>query len=170
MSRNILLFSMLCAFLAVGSLVRGAPDESADPTNGATYLGEAKCKMCHIKQHKTWEAMKHANAFQALPEKYRNMDATTDDGRHCIQCHVTGWGMGDRGGFVDPAASEGLLNVQCEACHGPGSNHVEAAKAIMKDKRKEFKADEQTFIIRKTTACTNCHNPHESFAEKYKAE
>jgi hypothetical protein len=167
MSRNILLFTLLCAFLAVGSLVRGAPDEGADPTGGAKYLGEAKCKMCHIQQHKTWQAMKHAKAFEALPEKYRNMDAKTEDGRTCVSCHVTGYGMDDRDGFVDPAASASLLNVQCEACHGPGSNHVDAAKAIMKDKRKEFNADEKTYIIRKNTNCSDCHNPHENF-EKFK--
>mgnify|MGYP003572436939 FL=1 len=165
MSRNILLFTLLCALLAVGGFVRGAPDEGADPTEGAKYIGEAKCKMCHIKDHKSWKEMAHATAFETLPEKYRTMDAATEDGRKCLSCHVTGWGEGDRDGFVDPAASENLLNVQCEACHGPGSNHVDAAKAIMKDKRKEFNADEKSYILRSTTTCADCHNPHEDFSK-----
>ena len=67
----------------------------------------------------------------------------------------------DRKGFESVEASGHLLGVQCEACHGAGSNHVEAATKVTNEKR-EFKADEKKFIQRKTTKCANCHNPHVS--------
>jgi hypothetical protein len=41
----------------------------------------------------------------------------------CYACHVTGY----RGaGGYRTIADHPLRHVQCEACHGPGSRHVEA--------------------------------------------
>jgi len=157
--RNILLFAALCVILVFSVGVRGQ-DPAGAANGGATYIGEKSCKKCHIKQHRTWGKMKHANAWEALPEKYRNMDAKDDEGRNCVSCHVTGWGHGDQGGFVDPEKSADLLGVQCEACHGPGSKHKEAGQKVLDEKRKSFNEGEENFITRRTTNCANCHNPH----------
>ena len=138
------------------------PTEPA-PTQSAEYLGADACKKCHFKQHKTWGGMKHSQAWDVLKEEYRTLEAKDADGRACISCHVTGWG--EDNGFVDPATSEHLLGVQCEACHGPGSRHVELGMQMLKEKRKEFAEGEQTWIVLKTPDCANCHNPHVNHAE-----
>jgi len=44
-------------------------------------------------------------------------DATPD----CIPCHVLGYSQ--PGGFVNGTMSPHLTNVQCENCHGMGTQH-----------------------------------------------
>ena len=157
--------------LVLAVAVLGGPGEEAgkDPTAGATYIGAKSCKKCHMKQHRSWKKMKHAKAWGGLDAKY--YDQKDESGRMCVSCHVTGYGQADRGGFADPAKSEHLLGVQCEACHGPGSKHKEAGQKVLDDKpkRKTFKPGEATFINRKTTNCSDCHNPHVSHAKYAKA-
>lgn len=48
----------------------------------------------------------------------------------CARCHVTGWApqRPDAQGR-GPRATQFALGVQCEACHGPGSRHVEFREA-----------------------------------------
>jgi hypothetical protein len=67
---------------------------------------------------RTWQASKHAHAMETLANLKRDYTVA------CVTCHVTGYGA-DAGGFTNPAAAAALLNVQCEACHGPGQAHLE---------------------------------------------
>ncbi len=167
MLRNVLLFTGLCVLVVLTAGLWGQDAQGADPTEGATYIGEKSCKKCHMKQHRAWRKMKHAKAWDSMPAKYRAPDQKDKDGKACISCHVTGWGEQDRGGFQNAEASAHLLGVQCEACHGPGSKHKEAGQKVLDEKRKEFNEGEKKFIQRKSTNCANCHNPHVSHA-KYK--
>ncbi|MDO8805973.1 MAG: cytochrome c family protein [Elusimicrobiota bacterium] len=106
----------------------------------ATYLGAAKCKMCHSKQHATWTKMKHSKAIEALSaEEQKNPE--------CVKCHVTGYGK--TGGFVSMEKTPELANVQCEACHGAGSAHMKAPKT-----------EKKTTINGKGIDCRECHSPH----------
>jgi hypothetical protein len=166
MRTNIFLAGAVLISLAMTVVVRGGPGDEEDPTEGATFVGEAKCKKCHMKQHRQWKKMKHAKAWENLPEDKRGPEHKDDEGRVCMSCHVTGWGS-DRDGFKDPAASEHLLGVQCEVCHGPGSKHVEAGKKVKDEKRKKFNAGEKTYISLKVENCSNCHNPHINYKKKY---
>ena len=161
----------LCAVLALSVAVRGGPPDGQkdDPTAGASYVGVKACKKCHMKQHRSWKKMKHAKAWEALPAKYQDPAEKDDQGRACVSCHVTGYGQADRGGFENPEKSAHLLGVQCEACHGPGSKHKDAGQKVLDAKRKKFNADEPSFNVRKTAACSNCHNPHISH-KKYAEE
>ena len=168
MYRNSILFLVLCGLLVLTARVWGVADEQ-DATAGATYLGEKSCKKCHMKQHRTWKKMKHAKAWAHLPEKYHNPDEKDEKGRACISCHVTGYGQGDRGGFVDAEKSAHLLGVQCETCHGPGSKHKEAGQKVLDEKRKKFNDGEPSFTVLTPTSCSNCHNPHVSH-DKYAAK
>ncbi len=141
--------------------VQKAP--TADPTDGATHVGEKACKKCHFGQHRTWKKMKHAQTWTGL-EKYlaaehRGTNRKDAEGRQCTSCDVTGYGQAARGGFKSVADSPHLLSVQCEACQGPGSKHIEAGTKVRAEKRKSFNKDEKTYTILRTANCANGYNP-----------
>jgi hypothetical protein len=85
-----------------------------------TYVTASKCKTCHEEAYAAWEKSKHANAFLNLVEKGNESDPK------CQRCHVTGYKK--MNGFKNEKQSSQLLNVQCEACHGPGSLHPAQVK------------------------------------------
>ena len=110
---------------------------SPDP-NGAAYAGadEATCSQCHAKAWEIWKSSRHARAWstlerQDLPEepgdrKGHLKNAIWDP--ECVRCHVTGFGAksGYRG--LDHENAEApLVNVTCEACHGPSGDHAQRA-------------------------------------------
>jgi hypothetical protein len=81
--------------------------EAESPADTALYVGYGKCRTCHLEQFNSWERSAHATAMESLPRDQRR------EGR-CLVCHSTGFGE---------AAAQGRVfeQVQCEACHGPGS-------------------------------------------------
>jgi len=88
------------------------------------YLGQDWCQRCHAKVHKAWQGTAHARAIDILRQRKR---ATDPD---CFPCHVTGMPLQGKpapakvgGGFVSLQRTPYLVNVQCEACHGPGGHH-----------------------------------------------
>lgn len=110
----------------------------------ADYVGADACKDCHGDIFKAWERTKHSRALSKLQTADRA-------GGKCIGCHVTG--------SAEMIAAEGARpthpNVQCEACHGPGRLHVEAAIGGDASNVRTTKVEE--------TTCTRCHNetsPH----------
>ncbi|MHC4956328.1 MAG: multiheme c-type cytochrome [Planctomycetota bacterium] len=170
MIRNsLLLLLSVTLLLVLTAQVQSRPQDggtaAADPTEGSTYVGEAKCKKCHFKQHRSWkksETYKHATAWETLKPQLKSPDQKDKGEKLCVSCHVTGHGQADRGGFVDAESSAHLLGVQCEACHGPGSKHVEAGEKAKAEKRKKFKPGEKSYMSKNVTACAGCHNPHYS--------
>ncbi|MEE8558943.1 MAG: multiheme c-type cytochrome [Myxococcota bacterium] len=81
----------------------------------ARFVGSEDCRSCHPAQYRVWSESAHAHAFRTLEK--RGESGSTE----CQNCHTTGFG--EAGGF--PEGGEGLVNVGCESCHGPGGNHVE---------------------------------------------
>ena len=143
--KKTLLYAMVGMFLSIFVMVSIA---GAAQSAKATYVGPKKCKMCHINQFKSWEENmpQHENALKSLPaDKQKDAD--------CIKCHTTGYGKDS--GYKDEATTPDLAGVTCEACHGPGSEHIAAAK----EQKKE--------TITKTPVCTTCHNPHVSMKKQY---
>ena len=53
------------------------------------------------------------------------------------------------------------MNVGCESCHGPGSQHI--MTMAMADEDEEV-ADKK---ISKSVGCVQCHNPHTSYRKLY---
>ena len=138
-------------------------DNSKVPAASAAandYVGSNKCKMCHMKQHKAWLDTKHAKAFAALvsgdPKVQEaqatalgvKLDGPASTNAACLNCHTVGNAMA--GGYppADTTKTPGFAVVGCEMCHGPGSQHVAAEKAVKKN-----------FIsVPKTDAmCMDCH-------------
>jgi NAD-dependent dihydropyrimidine dehydrogenase PreA subunit len=120
---------------------------------GATYIGAGKldlefhdppqCARCHSETFTEWQGTRHATAMT------RKIDGigVTHFAEYCLKCHNLGYDTtpaADNGGFDDvarlnnwifpPEAEPGnwaampedlkaVSNVQCESCHGPGSQH-----------------------------------------------
>ena len=87
------------------------------PADGhAGYVGIESCSDCHQEAVDFWETTRHASAYETLVVDNKQFDLS------CVGCHVTG--------FRKPGGSEvvenaGLVDVQCEVCHGAGSLHAE---------------------------------------------
>jgi len=87
----------------------------------AIYVGAANCFECHEDRHPLWSETIHATAFDTL------IAGGEGDNPLCFPCHAVGYGQPS--GFVDLGTTPHLADVQCENCHGPGSNHVADAAA-----------------------------------------
>ncbi|MFO1477134.1 MAG: cytochrome c3 family protein [Verrucomicrobiota bacterium] len=117
-----------------------------------TYVGLNNCALCHsggiIASNivTPWSGTPHATFFT------RAIDGQVSShySKNCISCHVVGYDTNTNavnGGFDDianqlgwnfptvltngnwaamPSALQNLANIQCENCHGPGSEHAAA--------------------------------------------
>jgi predicted CXXCH cytochrome family protein len=117
----------------------------------ATYLGNQICQLCHSGGYlpdmmTPWSQTHHATAFSNA------LDGVSTDHftQNCIKCHVVGYDVNTNAvnaGFDDVQLSTGWTmptvltngnfaampqalreksNIQCESCHGPGSEHASA--------------------------------------------
>jgi nitrate/TMAO reductase-like tetraheme cytochrome c subunit len=82
--------------------------------------------------------MGHAKAFERL-------EAEDQANEECLTCHATG-------------KSAEMPGVQCEACHGPGSDYK--GMKVMKDPEASLAAG---LVIPDEASCLTCHTgaPHE---------
>ena len=86
------------------------------------------CAQCHKVEAQFWEATHHANAYATLVNVRKQFSLD------CVRCHVTGWQQPGGVCRIDKTAvggsglgghGVGRQDVQCEACHGAGSEHSE---------------------------------------------
>jgi len=117
---------MTTAFL--GLLLAGSL--GAAPPN---YVGVDKCKPCHMPEFNTWSQSAHAQATAVAK-------AAPDFEPGCLACHAT-----------TPDGS--LEGVQCEACHGPGSQY--APLPIMVHREKAVAAG---LVLPGPEMCGKCHD------------
>jgi hypothetical protein len=87
------------------------------PEGSSHYVGGGACANCHEAAQAFWSKTRHASAYATLESRHVEFNL------ECVGCHVTGY---EKPGGSTVTHVEGLTNVQCEACHGPGSRHVEA--------------------------------------------
>lgn len=107
----------------------------------ASFVGAAKCKFCHMKQHKIWSGSEHAGAMGVLKPAEQ-----TDP--KCLECHLTGY-------RETKQIKAELKGVECESCHGPASAYLTVHP------KKDKAASQQAGLIAKPDAesCKSCHNP-----------
>ncbi|MCB9205949.1 MAG: T9SS type A sorting domain-containing protein [Ignavibacteriales bacterium] len=149
--------------------------------NAGTYLGvkagALNCNTCHSAVVEKWEATGHADIFTQA------MAGTLSDhyGPNCVPCHTTGNDPNaDNNGFDDrdwvyPSGPDSLnagtwdlllanspnamqlANIQCESCHGPGSQH----NAITTDSKIVSSLDVKN--------CSICHDSgtHHAFPDQW---
>jgi hypothetical protein len=129
------------------------------------YIGVDKCAgMCHKgdakgKQLEIWQESKHAGAFKTLttPEadkiaKDKGFTTAAAETPACVKCHTFGRDVTDA--ELD-ATFDKTQGVQCETCHGPGSEYKKIT--VMKDQAQAI-ANGLLVHSDKAAFCATCHN------------
>lgn len=141
--------------------------------NAAEYVGAKKCKACHIKQYKSWEKTGMAESFEQLKagvsaeaKKKAGLDANKDytGDANCLKCHTTGYGK--PGGFTSIDATPNLAGVQCESCHGAGSEYRDVMKKNKEYKLAEIKAAGLVVPSENEAGCLECHGEGNPFKDR----
>jgi hypothetical protein len=138
-----------------------------------------QCAFCHTEKFDSWSGTNHSTAFA------RKINDVTLQGHftsNCVSCHSTGYDSNPNavnGGFDDLATAlgwifpatlkstnwdsmkinyptlAGLANIQCESCHGPGSQH-----AGKHDKN-------QIAVSLSSDVCGQCHDAPSHHTKNY---
>lgn len=108
-----------------------------------TYVGVARCETCHSAAVQWWRTTPHGRAYATLQHVNKEYNLS------CVGCHVTGYGQP---GGATVTHNEGLVDVQCEQCHGPGSLHASAPMQNPIARRRDVPE----------LVCVQCHNPEHS--------
>ena len=134
----------------------------------ATYVGSKSCKLCHNKkadgeQWNTWKKMKHATAYETLSSdaaiaagKAHGLETAPNKSAACLQCHVTGYDVAKE---LVPAKIIAAEGIQCETCHGPGSEHIKDGKlATLKRDEAALARIRDGKVAMTAEKCLQCHN------------
>jgi len=108
----------------------------------ATYVGMEKCKECHPEHVESYYSWKYSKNFRIIQMRRKDHDP------NCLPCHTTGYGQ--KGGFSSMEETPGMVNKQCESCHGPASLHLKAPT----------KLEHQETLSIPENLCTTCHSGH----------
>jgi hypothetical protein len=129
------------------------------------YTGVKDCSRCHKKeligdQAAVWKKTAHAKAFETLKSdkavklaKEKGIAGPPHEADECVRCHATAHGVTPEQTEKRPLRLQD--GVQCESCHGPGSDYK--ANKVMSDHDASVKAglwapgDNEKI-------CTACHN------------
>ncbi len=156
---------ILSIFFLISSLLIAANDDSTKTAvKQHAFVGAETCGMCHKsekqgKQLDIWKASKHAQAYKTLESdeankiaKEKGFDTPAAKTPECLKCHVAGAGV-DASLLGPKFKTED--GVQCESCHGAGSDYKTIK--IMKDKKL---AEENGLVVPGDlkTFCAKCHN------------
>ncbi len=111
------------------------------PASPFTFTGVMSCAACHSGsmfnfQFSTWRLSRHAQAYATLATA-KAIEMAKESGvigdlqkcNQCLKCHSTGNGFTEASFLQSFDHRDG---VQCEACHGPGSDY--STEAYMRDK------------------------------------
>lgn len=115
-----------------------AAEPAAPATAPDTFVGSAKCKMCHLPQFKQFDA------FVA--------DTTSTVAMNLKPCVTTD---SKEVGHADAANLTIRGKLSCETCHGMGSRHVGLGAA-----NKDSVARRATINLNSGNTCRTCHSPH----------
>ena len=131
-----------------------ASPEFVDTLTG--FAGESWCKGCHVRSMMDQQVVGYEMAWTKLSENDRT-------NAECLACHTTGYGIPT--GLQDPFKDSHLQGVTCEACHGPGADHVRTEIAKQKGlDMSDFMPSENPTGLQFTkqvaeAVCVKCHTP-----------
>ncbi len=123
------------------------------------FIDSIACKMCHRYEYFLWKKSKHFHSFH---ESLRKANKTFDP--ECLKCHTSGFKQD--GGFMSVNITPRLVDVQCEACHGPGIEHI---FAIMRGNVAEKSRQHKTYEKLTENSCLKCHTKSNSPEYKFGA-
>ena len=130
------------------------------PQDTPSYRGAVICSGCHAQdgapggnQFGPWSETDHAHAIESLAA------IGQDRNPYCLGCHTVGtYGVNadvslDNGGY-DEVSVPRLEGVQCENCHGPGSEHPSPSFGSVQ-------------VVMEASVCGQCHEGahHPTFTE-----
>jgi len=129
-----------------------------------SYVGASTCGLCHKSEKQggqlgIWEKSAHAQAYKVLQSDEANKIATEKgfttkavETEACLKCHSSGYNVNASMKDAKFLVEDG---VQCETCHGAGSEYK--SMKIMKDKKL---AVENGLLMydNKEELCKKCHN------------
>jgi hypothetical protein len=131
--------ALVDATLAEITRLENAGGAAVATLDDSPFVGAEACKSCHAAQYAQWQTQDHAHAIQALSKDHRERDAA------CFSCHSTG-AFHPKGPQLPSQMTAAYENVQCEACHGPGKDHVAAQKPGQMNRASD------------ASTCTVCHD------------
>jgi hypothetical protein len=149
-------FSLLALAAGVVSMANIAGAQAA----AHTYVGLKSCGICH-KSEKSgnqlgiWQKSKHAEAYTTLTTqaandiaKAKGITTPAAEAPACLKCHA----------IVGDAKADVKDGVQCESCHGPGSDYK--SLSVMKDEGKSVAAGLRLYKDKAAIEkqCRTCHN------------
>jgi hypothetical protein len=159
---------VLAASVLVLAMSTGAFAQAPVPPEGATYISNDTCKICHDKattgdQWHIWKNSKHAEAYQLLlSDKAKEagtkagLKETPADSPQCLRCHVTAYNFKTKSVPPEVQMKDG---VACQECHGPGSLHQKDGSTLMFHPGDASELDLSAHIIRPDEkTCLVCHN------------
>jgi len=128
MNMKKVIFTVTCIAIFIMPMT-ATGDENKQPW----YVGSGACQNCHSDEFDAWKSSKHASIFEPVQESYQA----------CNGCHTTG--------MNDDRKSPIEYNIGCEACHGPGGDHINNWGDVDK-------------IVSSNSAdiCGRCHNGNQS--------
>ncbi len=119
----------------------------------ARYVGKDGFIITGGTDPKTREPVTGQNQFNLETEQFADYHAGEEKPYNCGTCHTTGYNPeGNQMGLEGLVGTWALENIQCESCHGPGSEHVQSRD----------KADIQ--IDRSAELCGSCHRRGEDMS------
>jgi YVTN family beta-propeller protein len=162
------------AAVGLGLLPRPAP---AQAVKQPIYVGARACAQCHEgksagNQYSHWRSSAHAKAWAALatPEarQMARLSGILDDPQRspiCLGCHATAADSEKWERDVGFRIEDG---VQCEKCHGPGSEYMD--EAVMRDPEAAARAGLRKFTKRDCAVCHYVKGSHVAVHQKPKLD
>ncbi len=139
---------------------------NADDPPQFSCIGAEACAKCHKsekqgKQFTIWQESTHSYAYKTLQSeesaaivKEMGIDKPATELNECLFCHASGWD-------VDQVSLEKGFKiedgVQCETCHGPGSEYK--SFKIMKNRELAIQNGLVKVFENTEEFCQSCHNP-----------
>jgi hypothetical protein len=132
--------------------------------NGHSYIGVEACAMCHKtekqgSQLSIWQNSKHSKAYETLKTdkanqiaKEKGFSTLAVETPECLKCHVSGYNIDASLKGKKFKVEDG---VQCETCHGAGSDYKDMK--VMKDKDLAIK-NGLVMHDKLESFCIGCHN------------
>jgi len=138
--------SIMVLLAIVGWVIQGQ--------NQPYYVGMGECVKCHQKEVQKMKSNPVMFRMMTAIERLQGADLNNSK---CLGCHTTGYQK--KWDKSVPFADR--LNVQCEACHGPGSKYIKVMDSEYKSNDDELrkKAIAAGLIISpKKDTCFQCHH------------